>query len=284
MAQPESKAALLSQIKAAWANVQAKNPLVMCITNRVTPQRVADMLLAAGASPCMIDNADEVPGFGAISSAIYVNMGLHAAQMPANAACCAMFAGKTKEERAKLPALIVDPVGYGATEFRNKAILEFCDAARPDAIKGNAAEVAALAGVSLGGRGVDAGDAQASEAVGPAKALALKYNCLVGVSGEFDIVTDGVRVAYAKGGSVLLTKVTGIGCALGAVVAAGIAANRDDPFAGALAAHAAFKLAGTRAVARSAGPGSLSIALPDELYAIATDPALIDGADVEQVE
>ena len=73
-------------LAAAWERMQLMNPLIQCVTNFVTPQRVADVLLAAGASPAMIDHADEVGDFAAIASAVYVNFGLHAAQIPALAA------------------------------------------------------------------------------------------------------------------------------------------------------------------------------------------------------
>jgi len=106
----------------------------MCVTNRVTPQRVADVLLAAGASPAMVDNPDEVHAFSLISKAVYVNTGLHQSQVAA------------LERIASTPTpVILDPVGFGATSYRNEAISDFLSSVkRLTVIKGNANEICGL--------------------------------------------------------------------------------------------------------------------------------------------
>eukprot|EP00854_Cymbomonas_tetramitiformis_P002184 gene2184-2890_t len=213
------------QVSACWTALQEKNPLVMCVTNRVTPQRVADVLLAAGASPAMVDNPTEIPQFGEISSAIYVNTGLHESQAQALLALQDMYSAPKQPQAI----LVLDPVGYGASAYRNGLIDTFVKVAAPAAIKGNAAEIAGLAGVvthfplltiskalsillsvykeAVGGKGVDAGDAKSVEMVGPAVALAKRCGCVVTVTGEVDVITDGTSVALARGSDPMMTKI-----------------------------------------------------------------------------
>lgn len=110
----------------------------------VTPQRVADMLLAAGASPAMIDNPDEVGQFAGLADIIggglYLNCGLHSSQLTA------MTAVADWRKSSADGVLVVDPVGYGATAWRSAAIEQMLAECRPDAIKGNASEIVGLSG------------------------------------------------------------------------------------------------------------------------------------------
>lgn len=249
------------------------NPLVMCITNRVTPQRVADILLAVRASPAMIDNAAEVPLFASSSSAVYVNMGLHYSQI------AALNALSPSD-----PPIVVDPVGFGASSYRDAKIHSFLERCPPAAIKGNANEICGLAGATGGahGRGVDS-SAGTAAVIEPAIALSAKYGCVVSITGDHDVIVKAGTargeqdlVVRVVGDSPMLAAVTGTGCALGGVIAAAVgasaAAGSFNFFPAVVAAHAMYTMAGLRAAARCAGPGSLSIALVDELYAISCGP------------
>ena len=195
------------------------NPLVMCVTNRVTAQRVADLTLAAGASPAMIDNPAEVPGFASISSAVYVNAGLHTSQI------AALDALKSMNAR---PRLVLDPVGYGASAYRNAVIQDFLDRFPPSVIKGNSNEICGLVGAEASGQGVDSA-AGTANAIEPALALSRRHGqCVVCVSGDHDVIVqarDGAAdlVCRVVGDTPMMAKVTGTGCALGAVVAAFLA-------------------------------------------------------------
>ena len=136
--------ALGPRMAGCWKAMKAANPLVMCITNRVTPQRVADALLAAGASPAMIDNPAEVAGFAGLAHTIggglYLNCGLHASQMQAIPAITD-WRRNTDDS-----VLVVDPVGYGATAYRSEQILSLLADLKPDGIKGNASEILGISG------------------------------------------------------------------------------------------------------------------------------------------
>ena len=113
----------------------------------VTPQRVADMLLAAGASPAMIDNPDEIGQFAGladlIGGGVYLNTGLHSSQI--NALPAVVDWRKSSADSV----LVVDPVGYGATAWRSAAIESMLAECRPDTIKGNASEIVGLSGAQV---------------------------------------------------------------------------------------------------------------------------------------
>jgi hydroxyethylthiazole kinase len=134
----------------------------------------------------------------------------------------------------------------------------------------------ALAGAGAGGRGVDS-TAGADDAAKAAAELAGRTGGVVAVSGVADLLTDGTRTVRVGGGSVLLTRTTGAGCALGALVAAYLAVT-GDPLTGAVAAHAHVALAAERAEETSAGPGTFAAAWLDALDAV--DGDTLAGADV----
>src|SRR5690606_30463773 len=142
---------------------------------------------------------------------------------------------------------VLDPVATGALPVRTRLADELV-ALRPTAIRGNASEILALAGLGEGGRGVDATDTPdaASDA---ARALAERWGSTVAVSGRVDLITDGRGVIRIANGDALLTRVTGGGCALGAVMAAFLGAARSSG-TDALAAVAAATLVYTVAAER----------------------------------
>jgi len=266
--------------------LRAAPPLVQCLTNTVVQQFTANLLLALGASPAMDDTPGEAGGFAAIASGVLVNLGtIHTEEADA------MREAVASAHRAHTP-WVLDPVAIGTLRVRTELAHELA-AQHPTVIRGNASEIAALAGAGAGGRGTDATDSP-EDVLPAALELASRTGAAVAISGPTDLITDGERVWRVPGGSALLTRVTGGGCALGAVVAAvagvAAAASGDDtadptPARGALtptqaaqaatAAHALYSLAAERAEALSAGPGSFAVAFLDELAALdPEDPAL----------
>ncbi len=166
---------------------------------------------------------------------------------------------------------MLDPVAVGVLPVRTALAHELL-AARPAIIRGNASEILALAGAGSGGRGVDATDT-ADEALDAARTLARRTGGTVAVSGETDLIVDAERTARVPGGSVLLTRVTGGGCALGAAMAALVAVA--TPFDAAVTASAVWAVASERAASASRGPGSFAVAFLDELAAV--QPSDLDG-------
>lgn len=86
---------------------------------------------------------------------------------------------------------VLDPVGAGASKLRLNTIIELLKY-KPSVIRGNASEILAIAGTAGGGRGVDS-TASSDSALESAKFVAKQYNCVVGITGKVDYVTDGDR-------------------------------------------------------------------------------------------
>jgi len=234
------------------------SPLVHCMTNDVVQTFTANVLLAIGASPAMVIDDDEAAQFAAIADALLVNVGTltrDRAQAMRAAVRCAHAQGKP---------WALDPVAVGALTLRSDFCRELL-ALKPAAIRGNASEILALAGMSRGGRGVDTTD-EAATALPAAQALARQWATIVAVTGEVDYITDGVRITMVTGGDPLMTRVVGTGCALSAVVAASLALP-GDPMDNVAAACGMMKDAGRVATANSRGPGSFVAAFVDALYA-----------------
>jgi hydroxyethylthiazole kinase len=279
-------------LRSANARLRASNPLIQCITNTVVQQFSANVLLAVGASPAMLDHEADAGQFAGIASGVLVNFGT-----ASNHQLLAADAAIDVANAAGKP-WVLDPVSVGAVDFRTSRIRRAA-ADRPTAIRGNASEIAALAGVGLGGRGVDSTDEV--DAVLPAAAqLSRKTGAIVAVSGPTDAVVahiDGTdHVARITGGHEFMPLVIGTGCSLGAVTVAYLAAARSglaDPdadssvvdvverttdggaasarFEAVVAAHAHFAIAGELAADGTRGPGSYSVNFLDALHALTGD-------------
>ncbi|WP_392839620.1 hydroxyethylthiazole kinase [Streptomyces sp. LN500] len=256
---PAASADHTAFVPQALARVRADSPLVQCLTNSVVTGFTANVLLALGASPAMVDIPDEAGPFARIASGVLINLGTpHAEQRSA----------MVEAARAAGPAgtpWVLDPVAVGALPVRTALARELLEL-RPAVIRGNASEIIALAGAGGGGRGVDSSDDVAA-AEESARDLARRTGCVVAVSGPVDFVTDGVRSARIANGDALLTRVTGGGCALGAVMAA-FAAVDEDRFATTVAAVAAYAVAAELAAKEASGPGTFAVAFLDALAAL----------------
>jgi hydroxyethylthiazole kinase len=137
---------------------------------------------------------------------------------------------------------------------------------RPSVVRGNSSEVLSLAGAAGAGRGVDS-TVGSDAAVAVAGELAARTGAVVAVSGVVDYVTDGSATLEVHTGHPLMTKVTGVGCALGALVAA-CCAVEPSPLVAATAATSILTVAAEEAAASSSGPGSFAVALLDALSAL----------------
>ncbi|MGE9549626.1 hydroxyethylthiazole kinase [Erwinia amylovora] len=234
-------------------------PLVHCLTNEVVQTFTANVLLALGASPAMVIEPQEAAEFSAIADGVLINVGtLTAARSEA------MLIAVTAANKAGHPWTL-DPVAVGALTFRT----DFCQRLlehRPAAIRGNASEIMALARQAVAGRGVDSLHSSAA-ALEAARLLAQTCGAIVAVTGEVDYVTDGQRLLEIHGGSALMTRVVGTGCALSAVVA-GFSALPGDRLMHVASACRVMSLAGERAASAAAGPGSFQPLFLDELYGL----------------
>jgi hydroxyethylthiazole kinase len=246
-------------------------PLVHNITNYVAMNVMANILLAAGASPAMVHAREEVAEFAALAHALSINIGT---LDPAWAEAMEMAARVMTE--AGRP-WVLDPVGVGATRFRQDVCARLLDL-RPTVIRGNASEVLALAGINTTGRGADSADpVEAAEMA--ASDLARRTGAVVAVSGPVDYVTDGAQAFRIANGHALMPRVTALGCSLNGVIAAFLAGQ--PPLPATIAALAYYGLAGERAGAGATGPGGFQVAFVDALYTV-TPADLTSGAKVIQ--
>lgn len=246
-------------LASALAAFRAAQPLVQCLTNIVVAQWTANVLLAAGAAPAMVDNPNEAGDFARVAGGVLINTGT-----PYEETAAAMLLAVRAASEHGTP-WVLDPVAAGGLRWRTSLAHQFLDAGTPAIIRGNASEVAGLAG-GAGGRGVDS--AESSETVvDVAKDLATKHSTVVAVSGAVDQITDGDRLVRVSNGHEIMTRVTGVGCSLGALMS-GFAAVEPDGLLAATAATALLTVAADRAYAVAPLPGSFAVRLLDELAAI----------------
>jgi len=240
------------------ARLRAAAPLVHNITNYVAMDVSANALLAVGASPLMAHALEEVADIVRIASALAVNIGtLEPAWVDA------MQLAVDEAVRAGKP-WVLDPVGVGATPYRNATAAALARR-RPTVVRGNASEILALAGVAgAATKGVDSTRAS-SDAKETARTLARELGCVVAVTGAVDYVTDGTRTVAIANGHVMMTRVTALGCATTAIVAACLAVTRD-PVDATAHALAIMGVAGEMAAEQAVGPGTLRLHLMDALY------------------
>ncbi|GAA1249832.1 hydroxyethylthiazole kinase [Microbacterium phyllosphaerae] len=260
---PESESTLAATAAELLSALRETPPLTHCITNTVVTGFTANVLLALGAAPAMVDIVDEAGLFAGVASGVLINLGTPTPEQ--REASLEAVAGAN----AAGTPWVLDPVAIGALPVRT-ALAHDLVAARPTAIRGNASEILALAGLSAGGRGVDATDTP-DAAIDAAVALAVRHGSVVAVSGAVDLITDGHRVVRIANGDELLTRVTGGGCALGAVMAAFLGAARTtgtESLVAVAAASLAYTVAAERAAMRASGPGSFAVELLDALASV----------------
>ncbi len=250
-------------------NMKQKKPIVECLTNRVTINDCANMLLAMGASPIMAEIECEMAEIMAVSGALVMNLGL--LDEPYLSAMRA--AAKAAKEQGK--PIILDPVGAGASKLRDRVCAEMIELAEPDIIRGNMSEIRALCGGSIKSRGVDASsddevtDENRGEFGELVRSLAEKTGSVVCATGAIDVTAapDG-RVCYVKNGHEMLCGVTGTGCMCSAMTGAMAAAG--DPFTAAAAAVVMLGIAGEQAheytAENESGIGTFKVKLFDYIY------------------
>ena len=251
-----------TSLHAACTALRNSAPLVHCLTNTVVQTITANALLAIGAAPAMVDEPAEAGEFAAVASAVLINVGTVQQRTAEAMRLAARAAGG-----AGTP-WVLDPVAVGGLTFRTELAADLVQL-RPSVVRGNASEVLALAGAGQGGRGVDS-TAAPEDALVAAGELARRTGAIVAVSGPVDVVTDGERVVRIGGGSALLTRTTGAGCALGAIVAAYVAAT-GDALLGTVTAHAHVAVAAEAAAQIADGPGTFAVRWLDALDAVDGD-------------
>ena len=247
-----------SGVAKAYERLRATGPLVHHITNFVVMNDTANVTLAVGASPVMAHALEEVEEMVAVAGALVLNPGTLAPDWVE----AMLLAGR--KARADATAVVLDPVGAGATTFRTRTNRRLLDEVAPTIVRGNGGEIGALAGAGGAVRGVDSvGELDAPDRV--AGLAAREWNCVVAITGRRDHVSDGERTVGVENGHPWLTAVTGTGCMATAVTGA-FAAVEPDPLLAAVAALGLYGLAAEGAAAAARGPGTFKPALIDELF------------------
>ena len=241
---------------ALFDRVRETSPLVHCISNLVSANDCANIVLAAGASPIMADDPEEVEEITALSRALCLSLGT-----PNPRKAEAMVKAGRTAARLGLP-VVFDPVGVGASPWRPANIQSLLQQVQPAIVRVNAGEAAALLGLGGSEHGVDSLTAPKAPA-GLAAALAQKLGCVVLLSGTEDLIADGQLLCTVRGGSDRMRTVTGAGCMLSVLCGAFAAVQPGDAFTAAVQAARFWKACAEQAEDHAAGAGSFRVALFD---------------------
>lgn len=240
-------------------NVRTAAPLVHNITNYVTVNDVANILLACGASPIMSDEPEDVEDITSICGGLNINIGtLNQRSIEG------MFRAGRKA-RSMGHVLLLDPVGAGASALRTNTAVKLMKEVGFDVIRGNISEIKTLASGSGTTKGVDADAADAvteenlDSAVAFVKGFARQAGCIAAVTGAVDLVSDGKSCYVIRNGRAEMGKITGTGCQLSGMMTAFLAANSENKLEASAAAVSAMGLAGELAWERmQEGEGNAS--------------------------
>jgi hydroxyethylthiazole kinase len=248
----------------ALARMRAQRPLVHQITNFVVMNETANATLAIGALPVMAHAPEEVAEMATVAGALVLNIGTLT-----NEWVDSMVLAGRAANAAGVP-VVLDPVGAGATALRTRSAQRILAEVAVAIVRGNAAEIATLAGRAAEIRGVES-VGSTGDLGDLATAAASALGCVVAVTGPVDAVSDGTTTLRIANGDPLLAAVTGTGCIASAITGCFAAVNRGQPLQAAAEALVALGVAGEDAAAQSRGPGSFHVALYDALYALAPD-------------
>lgn len=279
---------LLNNIEKNLTKIKQKNALTHCITNSVTINDCANAILAIGGSPFMAEDAEELEEVVSISDALVINIGkLSKTQIEAMEISC------ETADKTNTP-IILDPVGVGVTQLRNKVTMDLIEKYNISAIRGNISEIKAIAKLanvldeSNAAKGVDVNEA---DIITPENlkangeiicALASKLNTTILASGPIDILSDGKLTIAIDNGDEMMPLITGSGCMLSSIV--GTCIGSTTHLEGCLVAILAMNIAGEKARAKvdekDEGTGSFRAYLIDYLYQT-NSTSLINKANIK---
>ena len=236
--------------KKMFESVRKNCPLIHNITNYVTVNDCANILLACGASPIMADDKEEVAEITTICSGLNINIGT----LNNRTIASMLIAGKRANELNH--PVVLDPVGAGASKLRTETAMQLLGEVKFTVIRGNISEIKTLASGSGTTKGVDADVADKvteenlDEVVAFAKAFAEKTGAVIAITGAIDIVADSTKAYCIRNGQPMMSSITGTGCQLSAMTAAFVTANQEHPLEAAAAAVSAMGYAGEVAYSR----------------------------------
>lgn len=216
--QDESLPSLASDFLAYHRSAPLGPPLIQTITSHVSSTMSANIALAFSSSPIMSHQEVEAADLGRVTGAVVLNIGTISEESRRG-----MTAVGREANRGGKP-IVLDPVGVGASAFRKSCVEQLLSETQVTLIKGNAAELGAIAGITeVTSRGVDSGAGSLSDPVSLVRTLARREKCLILLTGKTDYLSDGDDVFLCENGHQRASQITGTGCALGVMLAAGMA-------------------------------------------------------------
>jgi hydroxyethylthiazole kinase len=233
-----------------FENVRKTCPLIHNITNYVTVNDCANIVIACGAAPIMADDKDEAAEITTICSGLNINIGT----LNSRTIASMLIAGKRANELNH--PVVLDPVGAGASKLRTVTAMQLLEEVKFSVIRGNISEIKTLASGSGTTKGVDADVADKvteenlHDVVTFAKAFAKKTGAVIAITGAIDIVADSDTAYCIRNGHPMMSSITGTGCQLSAMTAAFVTANPGEPLQAAAAAVATMGYAGEIAHSR----------------------------------
>lgn len=234
----------VKMLKQCFDNVREKHPLVHNITNYVTVNDVANILLACGGSPIMADDSGEVEDITSICQGLNINIGT----LNKNTIPSMFLAGKKANVLGHV--VLLDPVGAGASGLRTKTANELVRDIKFTVIRGNISEIRTLMEGTGNTKGVDADLADAvteenlDETIGKLKAFSEATGSVIAVTGAIDLVADSEKCYVIRNGKPEMGAITGTGCQLSGMMTAFLCANAEQPLEAAAAAVCAMGIAG----------------------------------------
>ncbi len=205
--------------------LRQKGALVHCITNYVTVNDCANAILAVGGAPIMADDIAEAAEITGICSALVINIGT------LNERTIQSMIAAGKQANLLGHPVILDPVGAGASTLRTQTVFKLLEMVKFDVIRGNISEIKTVYAGTGTTNGVDAdlsdalNDENQEEVIAYAKSLSLKTGAVIAITGAVDLVTDGEKTYLIKNGHPMMSKITGTGCMLSAMIGAFCGAN-----------------------------------------------------------
>jgi hydroxyethylthiazole kinase len=240
------------------AKVRKQKPVVHHVTNWVTIYDCASVVKAFGASPVMAHAPEEAADMAKIASALVLNIGTLTTDLIEAMKLAAISAN------IKGIPVVLDVCGAGATPFRDNKCNELLDQVRINVIKGNASEIARIAGENVQTKGVDAGKVE-KDLIGVAKYLAKTRKAIVVITGKEDIVASQDKTLLVRNGDEMMTHVVGTGCMAASVIGT-FAAIHEDLAEAAAAGLACYEIAAELAAKKAQGPADFKVRMFDDIF------------------
>lgn len=248
---------MIKDLILTYQKIRQEKPLILCLTNYVTMDLMANSLLAIGAAPIMTEEEKELEELVLISKVVNINIGtINDALKQRLKTACKLSIKYNKP-------IILDPVGAGASKIRTQLAINLAQYA--EIIRGNASEILALNSSSYKSSGGVESTSAVSDAKFAAFDLARVTNKVYAITGKDDYITNGSEAKTFSFGNQMMQSVTGMGCSLNAIIAA-FRAVVNDPFLATAEAILFYTLCGSVAAENSSGPGSYRVNFLDQLY------------------